>query len=94
MWDMGDGWGWWMVFGWIWMVGVVAVVVWAVFALSRRDPNRPPERAPMTELAPLEVLERRYALGELSDEQFERMRQRLSQSASAAKASSPAPPAR
>lgn len=77
MWHMGDGWGWWMVFGWIWMIGIIAVVVWAVSSLTRSGADREPERPNDARSTPLEVLERRYAAGELSDEQFERMRRQL-----------------
>ena len=34
MWHMGDGWGWWMGFGSIWMVGFWAVIIWAVFTMG------------------------------------------------------------
>ena len=36
MWHMGDGWGWWMGFGSIWMVGFWAVIIWAVFTFRAR----------------------------------------------------------
>ena len=78
MWHMGDGWGWWMGFGSIWMVGFWAVIIWAVFTLSARwsgDQDRVVENA----VSALEIVERRYARGELSDEQYETMRRRLSQ---------------
>ncbi len=77
MWHMGDGWGWWMGFGSIWMVGFWAIVIWAVFTLRARwsgDQDRVAENAGSA----LEILERRYARGELSDEQYEAMRARLS----------------
>ena len=77
MWHMGDGWGWWMVFGWIWMIGLVVLVVWVVSSLSRPGTGREPERPNDTRATPLEILERRYAGGEISDEQFERMRRQL-----------------
>lgn len=77
MWDMGNGWGWWMAFGWIWMIGLIAIVVWAVSSLARQGASREQERPRDTQATPLEVLERRYAGGELSDEQFERMRRQL-----------------
>jgi len=78
MWHMGDGWGWWMGFGSIWMVGFWAVIIWAVFTLRARwmgDHHRVLEDTGTA----LEILERRYARGELSDEQYETMRARLSQ---------------
>ena len=77
MWQMHDGWGWWMVFGWFWMIGLIALVVWAVSSLTRSGMSRERERPNDAGSAPLEILERRYAGGELSDEQFERMRRQL-----------------
>lgn len=79
MWDMGHGWGWWMGFGSIWMVGFWAIIIWAVFTLRARwmgDQDRLSTR----EGTALEILERRYARGDVSDEQYETMRARLSRS--------------
>lgn len=72
MWHWGDGWGWWMVVGWLWMIGFWALIIWAVVTLSRRggEPPRPPE--PTGGPSAIEILRRRYATGELSDEEFER----------------------
>jgi putative membrane protein len=67
-----------MGFGSIWMVGFWAVIIWAVYTLRARwssEQNRAGENAG----TPLEIVERRYARGELSDEQYETMRARLSQ---------------
>lgn len=77
MWDMGHGWGWWMGFGWIWIVGFWAVIIWAVLNLRARWSGDQDRGAEETGTA-LEILERRYARGELSDEQYEAMRRRLS----------------
>ena len=66
-----------MGFGSIWMVGFWAVIIWAIFTLRARwsgDQDRVAENAGSA----LEILERRYARGELSDEQYEAMRARLS----------------
>ena len=76
MWHMGDGWGWWMGFGWIWMIILVAVIVWAVLRLTDRGGGRHEPLGPV-EPSAREILERRYAAGELSDEQYEAMRRRL-----------------
>lgn len=83
MWDMGDGWGWWMIFGWLWMIGLIAVVVWAVSSLTRPRSGRASPWHRETTLSPLEILERRYASGELNDEQFEQMRNQLRRSSQA-----------
>jgi putative membrane protein len=76
-------WGWngthdmsgWM---WLWMglwsvlviAGIVALVVLAVRALDRGRDSTPTSDA-------LELLKRRYATGELDDEEFERRRKGL-----------------
>jgi uncharacterized membrane protein len=59
------------------MAGFWVVVLWAVAAIIRHPPDlrqEPPRRAEPTAL---EILERRYASGELSDEEFEAKRHRL-----------------
>ena len=80
MWHMGDGWGWWMAFGWLWMLLVIAPVVWAVARLAERRPGSGSDDA-MRRIEPTarEVLDRRYAAGELTDEQYAAMRRQLSQ---------------
>ena len=78
MWDMGHGWGWWMSLGSIWMIGFWAVIIWAVFTLRARWRGEK-YRIVENEGTALEILERRYARGEVSHEQYETMRARLSQ---------------
>jgi putative membrane protein len=77
MWQMHDGWGWWMVFGWVWMVIFWGLIIWAVFAVVTRLSHGPTDRTPHDEGTALEILERRYARGELTAEEFEEMRRRL-----------------
>lgn len=79
MWDMGPGWGWWMGFGWLWVIGICLVLMWAVRSLGGRSMGHA-DRGTADEGTPLAILERRYARGELTDEQYEMMRSRLSQS--------------
>jgi putative membrane protein len=58
------------------MVGFWGIVLWAVAALARGTGNEralPPRREPTA----LEILERRYARGELSDEEFDARRRML-----------------
>lgn len=76
MWHMGDGWGWWMLFGTLMMAGFWGIVLWAIAALIR-GPRDGAEPGAYREPTALEILERRYASGELSDEVFEVMKQRL-----------------
>ncbi len=77
MWPYGHDWGW----GWGWAMVISMVVFWAlliaafvyaVSALGRtgRGWGGPPESA-------REILDRRYARGELTREQYEQMRQDL-----------------
>lgn len=76
MWQMHDGWGWWMVVGWIWMVVFWGLIIWAVYAVVTRIEGNHDRRQP-GEPDALALLERRYARGEIGAEEFERMRQTL-----------------
>jgi len=68
MWHTGDGVGWWMVWGMIMMVlfwgGLIALFVWGVQSLVRRDDQRPP----------LEIAKERLAKGEITAQEFEQIR--------------------
>jgi putative membrane protein len=79
MWDMGPGMGWWMGFGWLWVIGFCLVMMWAVRTLSKGSSGHQ-DHGPAEAGTPQEILERRYARGELSDEQYEAMRAHLSRS--------------
>ena len=88
---MGGGWGWGFGFGWLVLIALAILVGWLVVNGGRQPPiarQRPPSPEPTA----LEILERRYASGELSDEQFERMRQRLQASAGALAGPQSSPP--
>lgn len=77
MWHMRDGWGWWMLFGTVFMVAFWLIVIWAIGNLTQR-PHHETTSAPRTdEPAALQILERRYASGELTDEEFDEKRRRL-----------------
>ena len=76
MWYTGAGWGWWMAFGWIWMIVFWGLIIWGVYTLvSRLSGSREARSEPQA--TAMEILERRYANGELTNEQFEEMRRRL-----------------
>jgi putative membrane protein len=84
MWHMSDGWGWWMVFGWIWMLGFWLLVIWAVTAIAGRrrdshDAGQRGEAKPVAHREPSarEILDRRYASGEIDDAEYDRRRARL-----------------
>lgn len=75
MWDMHDGWGWWMLIGWVWMVVFWGLIIWAVFAIvgrlgGRNDPEEHRSNA-------MSILEERFARGEINREQFEEMKRTL-----------------
>ncbi len=75
MWGAHEGMGWWMLFGGLWMVlfwGIIlGGVIWAVSRLAGgRDAGR----------SPLDIAKERYARGEISAEEFERIRHDLSAS--------------
>ncbi len=55
---------------WIIWVLVIGVVVWLLFAISRQDRS-------LKTASPKEILDRRYARGEIDDETYERMKKEL-----------------
>ena len=71
MWHDVDGMGWWMVWGMVMMVlfwgGIIALVVWGVQSLVKRDDAR----------NPLDIAKARLASGEISHEEFEKIRSAL-----------------
>jgi putative membrane protein len=75
---MHDGWGWWMVFGGIWMllfwIAIIWLVVWGVRSLMVHKESRTgtPEKRD-----PLDIAKERYAKGEISKEQFEQIKKDL-----------------
>lgn len=77
MWFGDMGWGW-MIFGGIFMVifwgGLIALIIWGITHLSRRDGSAP--SAPKHN--PIEIAKVRYASGEISKEEFEQIKKELS----------------
>jgi putative membrane protein len=78
IWGASDGMGWWMVFGSIAWLVFIAVIVFAFVQVFNRGAARHErdERAPAE--PPLEIARRRYASGEISEEEFRRIREQLS----------------
>ena len=74
MWDISSGMGWWMGFGVLWMVifwgGLIALIIWGVNRFSRRNGSSRKQD-------PLDVAKERYAKGEISREEFERIKKDL-----------------
>lgn len=68
--------GWWML---LWMLmfwaGVIALIVWAVRATSERPQGAPPQSHGRSRA--LEILEERFARGEIDQEEFEQRRRAL-----------------
>ena len=70
--DMHGGWGWWMLFGWLWFIlfwgGLIWLVAWTVGKLGGRQE---------TSDDALEIARKRFARGEISEEEFLRLKQHL-----------------
>jgi putative membrane protein len=67
-WGHMDGWGGWgmAVFGWLFMALIVVLVAWLIWTTVRGgEPRRPSSRS-----AALEVLDERYARGEIEREEY------------------------
>ncbi|MBX6342751.1 MAG: SHOCT domain-containing protein [Thermomicrobiaceae bacterium] len=77
-WNMaGSGWGWWMVVGWIAMIVFWGLIIWLIVSLVSSLSQRGGSRARPGEPSPLEILEQRYARGEIDHQEFEERRRRL-----------------
>lgn len=66
-----------MLVGMVAMAGFWIAVIWAVVTIIRRRPGPSEEWHARQKPASLEILERRYASGELTDDKFEAMKRRL-----------------
>lgn len=76
---MHGGWGW-MAFGAAWMVffwgAIIGLVVWAISRLAGDGWARG-ERRGNDGRSPLDIAKERYARGEITQEQFQRLREDL-----------------
>lgn len=79
MWYWHEGMGWWMVFGSIWILlfwgGIIALIVWGIKKLTERSG---PGTGSSEKSSPLDIAKERYARGDISREEFERMKKDLS----------------
>lgn len=59
--------------GWMWLLWIVIIglIVWGVVAFTRRGEST-------TKRTPLEIAKERYAKGEISKEEFEKLKRDLS----------------
>jgi putative membrane protein len=73
MWDAGASMGWWMVFGgFLWIVFLGTVIYLVVTLITDREPA-----ARAHGENPAEIAKRRYAGGEITREEYERIRHDL-----------------
>lgn len=73
----GTGSWWMMLMPLLWLV-IIVVVVWAVVRLVRPEDVRAAGPVPYGRETPTEILDRRYALGEIDDDTYTKARARLS----------------
>ena len=73
MWDGHDGMGWWMLFGSIWFVVFWGLIIWAVVNLVSKLSGSQSSRQGDQE-SPLDIAKRRYASGDISKEEYDRLR--------------------
>ena len=60
-----------MLFGFIIFVGILALIIWGIVHFARQSGGIISE-------SPLDVLKKRYARGEISQQEFQRMKTELS----------------
>ncbi len=84
MWGYGFGWGWvMMAFGMVLWIALLVVLVWAVIRLLERrttTPTPPSAGVPLAGPSALEILQQRYARGEIDTATYEQMREHLTAS--------------
>lgn len=79
MWHAGDGMGWWMLWGGLMMLlfwgAIIALIVWAIQTVTRRDSSQTyPSHTGPSGQTPLGIAKERYARGEISREEFQRIK--------------------
>jgi len=72
------GWGGWMIpWGWILIIVLVVILIYALAGKSAQSPPEPSSGS-HSEETPVDILKKRYARGEISREEFEQMKKDLS----------------
>lgn len=74
MWAANAGMGWWMIFGGVFWLLFIGALVYLFSSVVDRATGTPVGRSQ----TPIEVAQRRLAAGELSHEEYERIRETLS----------------
>ena len=72
-WHTGEGMGWWMVFGGFLWITVVATVVYFFVSLVRGPQTDTREKRD----DPIDIAKRRYASGQITSDEYERIRHDL-----------------
>jgi putative membrane protein len=75
MWGAHEGMGWWMLMGSAWFFLFWGLLTYLIVSAMGRSGTR--SRDGSGDESPLDILKRRYARGELTRQEFERMRREL-----------------
>lgn len=70
-----NGWNWGMGFGWIFGIGILVFIIWFVVYLANQN-NR--KHSQSEEKSALNILNQRYAKGEISKEEYEEIKRDIS----------------
>lgn len=73
MWETHDGMGWWMLFGGVFWLAVIVLLAYLASTVFGRGAGDAPDAAE----PPLDIARRRLAAGEITHEEFERIREAL-----------------
>ncbi len=73
MWHTMWGWGG-MWFGWLVWLAIIGLIIWGVKSMVNKSQETSTQDR---DQSPLEILKKRYARGEISDEEFEEKKRRL-----------------
>lgn len=71
---MGMMWLW-----WIFWIAIIAVAVWGVYRFTRRRSLGSRNQAAPPRTTPMETLQQRYAAGEVTTEEYEERKRRLTE---------------
>ncbi len=73
----GFGWGGGMWIGSIFWLAFLGVIIWAIISFTNNQRRGSSDGRPTTRETPLEILKKRFARGEISEDEFERMKKEL-----------------